>query len=216
MAPTLGYWNIRGIGNVIKFLLEYLRIEYNEKIYNVTVESEWFDEKFKLGLDFPNIPYYVDGDFKLTESKVIAKYLVCHKDPEARLYPKSLDKQLKAEIIENVTFNILYGLLLTCWRDTEQLRENHVKNHGILIKQLSEFFGSNQWILGDELSYVDFWLYEALYAQKQYNPAVLDSYDNLKQFLINFEAIPAIAKYMESPKFIKTPCNSPNAYRPFA
>lgn len=60
----------------------------------------------------------MDGDLQLTESKVIVKYLVRHKDPQARLYPKSLDKQLKADIIENVAFNVLYGLLLTCWRDT--------------------------------------------------------------------------------------------------
>jgi hypothetical protein len=43
------------IGNVIKFLLEYLGIQYNEKVYNVTKVEEWFDEKWKLGLDFPNV-----------------------------------------------------------------------------------------------------------------------------------------------------------------
>lgn len=60
----------------------------------------------------------MDGDLKLTESKVIAKYIVRHKDPEGRLYPKTMELQMKAEIVENVAFNVLYGLLFTCWRDT--------------------------------------------------------------------------------------------------
>jgi glutathione S-transferase len=28
-----------------------------------------------LGLDFPNLPYLIKGDFKLTESIAIAKYI---------------------------------------------------------------------------------------------------------------------------------------------
>lgn len=47
------------IGNVVKFLLQYLDIEYNDKIYNVREVNEWFDEKFNLGLDFPNVRYEI-------------------------------------------------------------------------------------------------------------------------------------------------------------
>lgn len=64
----------------------------------------------------------MDGDLKLTQSKVIVKYIVCHSDPEARLYPKSVDLQLKADIVENVAHNVLYGLLFTCWRDSVQTK----------------------------------------------------------------------------------------------
>lgn len=67
-----------------------------------------------------------------------------------------------------------------------------------------------------QLSFVDFWIYEALYAQKQFNPTVLDAYSNLQILMKNFEALPAIANYMNSADYIKTPCNSPNANRPIA
>ena len=33
------------------------------------------DDKFKLGLDFPNLPYYVDKDVKLTQSLAILRYI---------------------------------------------------------------------------------------------------------------------------------------------
>jgi len=39
--------------------------------------EKWFEEdKKNLGLEFPNIPYLIDGDFKLTESSSIFKYII--------------------------------------------------------------------------------------------------------------------------------------------
>ncbi|CAG2183058.1 unnamed protein product, partial [Oppiella nova] len=37
--------------------------------------AEWYDNKQSLGLDFPNLPYYIDGDVKLTQSLTIMRYL---------------------------------------------------------------------------------------------------------------------------------------------
>ena len=33
------------------------------------------NEKFKLGLDFPNLPYLIDGSHKITQSNAILCYL---------------------------------------------------------------------------------------------------------------------------------------------
>ena len=30
-------------------------------------KSCWFDNKFSLGFDFPNLPYFIDRDIKLTQ-----------------------------------------------------------------------------------------------------------------------------------------------------
>ena len=38
-------------------------------------KSCWFDQKFSLGLDFPNLPYFVDGEIKLTQ---VAFVVICH------------------------------------------------------------------------------------------------------------------------------------------
>ena len=56
-------------------------------MYTVTDGPEfnkdaWFDVKFTLDLDFPNLPYLMDGDFKITESEAIMKYIAAKWSPE--------------------------------------------------------------------------------------------------------------------------------------
>lgn len=33
-------------------------------------------DKVALGLEFANLPYLIDGDFRLTESNAIARYII--------------------------------------------------------------------------------------------------------------------------------------------
>lgn len=69
---TLGYWNIRGLADPIRYLLHHVGADFEDKRYEVGPapkfdESSWLNEKYKLGLDFPNLPYYIDGNLKLTQ-----------------------------------------------------------------------------------------------------------------------------------------------------
>jgi len=71
--PIIAYWDIRGLAEPIRLMLEYCDVDYEDKRYFCGDapdfdRSEWLNEKFNLGLDFPNLPYYVDNDMKLTES----------------------------------------------------------------------------------------------------------------------------------------------------
>lgn len=69
MAPVLGYWNVRGLTSSIRNLLHYKEAEFEEKLYYFCDEErkEWLADKSSLDLDFPNLPYYIDGDVKLTQ-----------------------------------------------------------------------------------------------------------------------------------------------------
>ena len=61
----LGYWGVRGGGQVSRLLLGYTGLEFEDVRY--TEREKWFeDDKKNLGLDFPNLPYLIDGDFKFS------------------------------------------------------------------------------------------------------------------------------------------------------
>lgn len=68
---TIGYWNCRGYLNCIKLMLEYKKVPYN--VVSVPrgppphySKDEWMANKEQLldGFDFPNLPYYTDGEVK--------------------------------------------------------------------------------------------------------------------------------------------------------
>merc|ERR1712226_1487324 len=69
--PELAYWAIRGLAQPIRLLLAYTGTKFVDTKYQVAGtapnfdKSCWFDIKFSLGLDFPNLPYFKDGREKL-------------------------------------------------------------------------------------------------------------------------------------------------------
>lgn len=61
----LGYWDIRGLAQVSRLLLVYNGIDFKDIRYQD--RSKWFDDdKKNLGLNFPNLPYLIDGDYSIT------------------------------------------------------------------------------------------------------------------------------------------------------
>ena len=71
--PQLGYWKIRGLAQGIRYQLAYLGVDYTDKKYSYGPapefsREEWTSEKPTLGLPFTNLPYFIDGDAKVTET----------------------------------------------------------------------------------------------------------------------------------------------------
>ena len=57
-------------------LLAYTGTEYEEdEELDAIARESWVEKKFNMGLDFPNLPYYIDDDVKLTQSNAILRYL---------------------------------------------------------------------------------------------------------------------------------------------
>lgn len=72
MLPSVGYWGIRGLGAPIKYLLHFAGQPFQDKQYIRKPPNydcpEWVEDKANgLKLDFPNLPYYIDGDVRLTQ-----------------------------------------------------------------------------------------------------------------------------------------------------
>ena len=73
-----GYWGIRGLGQVPRLLLEYTETPYDEKRYSNP--DDWKKDSQDLlnnkKLFWYNLPYLVDGDFAISESKAIEDYII--------------------------------------------------------------------------------------------------------------------------------------------
>ncbi len=71
----LGYWIHRGRGQIPRLLLSYtLGAQWED--YTYPYGPKWLNEdQNSIGLDFPNLPYLIEGDLKITESSAIERYI---------------------------------------------------------------------------------------------------------------------------------------------
>jgi len=97
--PIVGYWKIRGLASGIRYQLAYQGVEYEQVQYEQGDAPDfsneaWLAVKPTLGFAFPNLPYFIDGDLKLTETIAINQYIADKWNPE--LLGK--DPQTRAQI----------------------------------------------------------------------------------------------------------------------
>lgn len=79
---VIGYWNARGLIQPIKLILEHLKIPYTVDIPKCGPAPYFSAEEFKhkkyeslKEFDFPNLPYFDDGERKLTHLFAIMEYI---------------------------------------------------------------------------------------------------------------------------------------------
>lgn len=207
MAMTLGYWDIRGLAHAIRLLLEYTDSNYEEKKYTMGDapdfdRSQWLSEKFKLGLDFPNLPYLIDGAHRLTQSNAILRYIA----RKHNLCGETEEEKIRVDILENEVNDMRMYHIKTCYSpDYEKLKPEFLKALHEKIKLLSQFLGKRSWFAGDKLTYVDFLAYDFLDIMQMFEPKCLDAFSNLKDFLVRFEGLKKISAYMKSSRFLPAP-----------
>ena len=78
--PTLGYWGIKGRGHGPRSLLKHLGVEFNDKRYSSG--EEWGADKATLPMQYPNLPYYIDGDVAHSETMSIMRSICRKYKPE--------------------------------------------------------------------------------------------------------------------------------------
>jgi glutathione S-transferase len=211
MAPVvLAYWDIRGLAQPIRLLLEHVGAEWEDKYYVCGPapgydKSCWFGEKEKLGLPFPNLPYLVDGDVKLTQSGAIIRYLARKYD----LLGKTPEEQTRVDLMDGVINDFRSSWTGLCYNPRfEELKGGYLESLPTKLKQISDFLGDRKFFAGDNVTFVDFIVYEMLDQNKLLDPTCLDNFPNLQNFVKNVESLPRVAAYLKSDRIIKDRLNN--------
>ncbi|VDK37176.1 unnamed protein product [Dibothriocephalus latus] len=68
------------MGQQIRLLLKYVGEPFDQVFYEAGPapdfsREQWLSKKDRLGLDFPNLPYFIDGSLRLTQSSAILEYI---------------------------------------------------------------------------------------------------------------------------------------------
>ncbi|XP_030680744.1 LOW QUALITY PROTEIN: glutathione S-transferase Mu 5 [Nomascus leucogenys] len=205
MPMTLGYWDIRGLVHATRLLLEYTDSSYEEKKYSREDapdydRSQWLNEKFKLGLDFPNLPYLIDGAHKITQSNAILRYIA----RKHNLCGETEEEKIRVDSLENQTMDNHMQLAMICYNpEFEKLKPKYLEELPEKLKLYSEFLGKRPWFAGNEITFVDFLAYDVLDMKRIFEPKCLDAFPNLKDFISRFEGLKKISAYMKSSQFFR-------------
>lgn len=215
MAPMiLGYWDIRGLATPIRLLLEYVGADYQEKLYKCGPppnfeRPEWVSEKFNLGMPFPNLPYLIDGDIKISQSSVILRYLA----RKFGLMGKDEVDQINLELIAaQVTDYHMDFVKIVYNPEFPKLKDSYVSGLPDKMKALTNFMGDKKFVVGDYVTYADFMFFEYLEGQSYLVKDLLKDYPVLDQYHKRILGLEAVDKYFKSPKAIKYPFNGAPAY----
>ncbi|XP_013392091.1 glutathione S-transferase Mu 1-like [Lingula anatina] len=193
MPALLGYWNIRRLAQPIRLMLAYAGEEVEERRYQ--------------------IPYYKDGDTIIVQSRAIMMHLA----RKHNLCGSTEAERIRADVIASQFYDTFKSFTQVCLAtyvykiDYKTKKEEFLKSLPDTLKSYSDFLGDNPWVGGNNITYADFNVYEMLDWFKMFSPGCLVKFPNLIAYCKNFEALPAIKKYMASAQFLKTPVWTPYA-----
>jgi len=182
-------------------LLAYLGVKYTDKHYDNT--EEWFGkDKQGLGLEFPNLPYYIDENIKITESSAIPVYLI-KKNKRPELLGQNADgsyneREVRVQQVTGVLNDLKKEFIPMLFNPELYAKKDEVfagKPHEILSK-ITAYLGNKNFLV-DTLSYADFIFYELLSAFRHIFPTSITP--TLAAYIQRFEALPGIKEYIAHP-----------------
>lgn len=201
---TIGYWGIKGRGEVLRILCEYLEVPYENKLY--ADPNAWFGvDKPALRTDFPNLPYVQDGEKVITETEACALYII-GKSGKNDLLGGNQDEIVELAQVKGVitdVYNNFFKIITNKEADVDKaIQETVIPKLTLLSKHL----GEKDFLLG-KLKVVDF-IFALFLSHLNINGPYLD--ENLKKYLHRFFSVPAIKSYLDSERNLKVPILPPH------
>ncbi|GFY55388.1 glutathione S-transferase Mu 1 [Trichonephila inaurata madagascariensis] len=206
--PEVGYWDVRGLAEPIRYLLHYKNVDFEDKRYSLDNPAAWQNVKFTLNLDFPNLPYYIDGNVKLTQSVTILRYLA----GKHGLDGKNEHERLRVSLAEQQIVDFRTSLSRVCYdKNFEIVKAEFVPKVPAQLKLVADFLGSRKFLAGDYVTYVDFMAYDTIDFYRYLIPKVLDGFLTLKAYQERIESLPELQSYLKSSTYKRWPIFSPLA-----
>lgn len=195
MPHKLYYFNVRGRGEAIRYLLVDNAIPYEEVLIN---RESWAELKPKT--TFGQLPMLVMEDgTELVQSNAILRALARKYD----LYGSSEQEANMIDMINDAQEDERVRYARMIYQDYENGKAPYIENlpqklqpfEKLLAKEGQSFF------VGSKVSFVDYNMFDLLDDHLALSPTCLDAFPLLKAFHQNMAARPNLAKYRQSQEF---------------
>ena len=201
----LAYWNSRGRCEPIRYMLEYLGLEYEKKVFENTKEcrEQWLKvDKHNTGLEYPNLPYLVDGNVKISETLAIMKYIA----RKGGLVPQTEMERINCDVAEGKVTDFPFPFYMLLGNPNfEQAKAGYLEKLPEALSDFNQVLGKRDWLAGSRITYIDFQFAEWLDQIGLCFPGCYDNIPNIKKYKDQFDSLEKIAAYRNSDRFQKWP-----------
>lgn len=141
-------------------------MKYNDKQYTGASDGsqhpaqEWLNEKFQLGLAFPNLPYFIETDgYSITEHTAIPIYIASKYGPQ--LLGETSEDKANVDMIYNILQDAKKAITQPCYTGSKTRAElaTLCQEKAEIFQPYHEYF---QFLVGDYVSHVDFYWFELI------------------------------------------------------
>jgi glutathione S-transferase len=214
MSPKFAYWPIQGRGTPSKMALAYAGVDYEDITYDFGAaegaDNHWGTQKSKLGLAFPNLPWFIDGNVKLTQSNAILRHI----GRKHNLYGSNVDEASEIDMLIDTATDIQTAITKVVFDpDFDNLVVKLPETLEPKLQQLSDYIGDKKFLLGDSVTIADFPIYVNLEWNSKLDEKYLEKFPKLDNYLKNVQSDPKIKAYLNSDKHfaLRVPPFAPGA-----
>jgi glutathione S-transferase len=221
MPMNLEYWALRGRGNTVRCMAFFLGLELTETRVAIEDHQAYFEKKNNAcaeGNTLVNLPNITDGDVFVSEATACVVYLL-EKAGRQDMMNNTWQRDQVASIVSSVFKGVsepAYGAA-----DKDALVATLTPKYEAFAKfqcpGLAKVLGDKPFFFGDQPVEVDFHfadLLERLLAMDNelgIPTKLVKGNTTWEGYLARFYALPRIAEFRASDKFIERPFNSPMA-----
>ena len=203
MPLIIGYLDIQGSVEPIRHLQAYLGIRYEN--YYVNPETWFTKDCHNQGLEFPNLPFLIDGPIKLTDKSAMIRYIIKKAHCYELLGTSDRDIVL-LRTLENVlkdTYLSVYQQCVSNPNFQKSSLEKQVKDKlRQKYKDFSEFLGEKLWFL-NYLTVFDFQFYHithiiGVFLKSNGMKDLIEEFPNLKANTERYRGLVGLRDYLAS------------------
>uniref|UniRef100_A0A8B9W183 Hematopoietic prostaglandin D synthase n=2 Tax=Bos mutus grunniens TaxID=30521 RepID=A0A8B9W183_BOSMU len=184
------YFNMRGRAEIIRYIFAYLDIKYEDHRIE---QADW--PEIKSTLPFGKIPILEVDELNLHQSLAIARYLTRNTD----LAGKTELEQCQVDAIVDTLDDFMSRFP---WAEKRQDIKNQIFKELLtcdappLLQNLDTYLGENEWLIGDSVTWADFYWEICSTTLLVFKSDLLDIHPRLVTLRKKVQSIPAIADWI--------------------
>jgi len=210
-VPEFGYWTIRGLGAPCRMMFYYCKVNFTDKLYDCGVAPDfdktcWTDVKETMGMEYPNLPYLIDGQTKISETAAILQYIAKKWRPE--LLGRNSAEVGRVNMLWAHVLKVKMDTTIPCY--TGKSAEEVIDIGRPLLAKLVETMGDSKFIAGDNLTWLDFYFAECFDMLDKVSDGLFGAeFPSLQTYWERFICQDNLAEaWADDSKLMKTPFNN--------